>query len=77
MRRSGEIAFRDVQELEREVVHLGGEQLHAAREVVVEVDGRNGGEEAGRRRDQRLGNPRSHDPEVGRSGLRRCPGRRP
>src|SRR5215467_6072483 len=52
----GEIPFCDVQKLHREVVHLRGEQLHAGREHVVVVDGRNRREQTARRRDERFGN---------------------
>src|SRR4051812_40873997 len=55
---SGEVPFRDVEELHGEIVHFRGEQLHFVRQRVIEVDGRNRREESGRRRDERIGNPR-------------------
>src|SRR5690606_33478754 len=39
---SGEVALGDVQELEREVVHLRRVGLHLRRQVVVEIDSRDG-----------------------------------
>src|SRR5687767_6145726 len=55
---SGEVPLGDRQELHGEVVHLVRGLLHAARDVVVEVHGRNRGEEARRRGDERLGDAR-------------------
>ena len=52
---SAEVPLGDVQELEREVVHLRRQELHARCEVVVEIDGGNGREEAGSGRDERVG----------------------
>ena len=57
----GEVPLGDVQELEREVVHLRRVRLHLRGEVVIEVDGRNRREQARR---------------PWRSAPRRCPARR-
>ena len=62
-----EVPFGDVQELEREVVHLRRVDLHLRREVVVEVDRGNGREQADRRRDERFGNAGRDDGEIGRA----------
>ena len=68
----GEVPFRDVQELEREVVHLRRVDLHLRGEVVVEVDGRNRGEQAERRGDQRFGNRPARPRPDPSSPARRC-----
>src|SRR6188474_34617 len=48
----------EVQEVHREPLHLGRPVPHAIDEVVVADDGRNGGREAERGRDERLGDTR-------------------
>src|SRR6266542_2093069 len=48
------IPLRNIQELEREIIHVRREVLHAVREVVVEVHRRDGREEPCRRGNQRL-----------------------
>src|SRR5262245_44662830 len=62
------VAFRDGQEFEREIFHLVRKGFHAARQIVVEIHGRNRGEESERRRDQRFGNRRRDDAKARRSG---------
>src|SRR5262245_29124527 len=51
-----EIPLGNVQELHREIIHVGREQLHAVREVVVGHDRRNG-----RRQSEGRGNQRFRD----------------
>src|SRR5207237_3141071 len=53
-RHLGDRTAHDVEQVEREAVHLRGPVLHAIDEVVVANDGGNGGGEAGGRRHQRL-----------------------
>src|SRR5687768_4058354 len=63
-----EVALGDVQELEREVVHLGGEVLHPVREVVVEIHRRDRREEPRRRRNQRFGDTGGDDRKARGTG---------
>src|SRR4029079_3135999 len=60
----GEVPLGDVQELEREVVHFGGELLHAVREVIVEIHRGNCREEARGGRNQRIGDARRDHREA-------------
>src|SRR5262245_61102272 len=60
-----ERATHDVQELEREAFHLHRPVLDPIHEEVVTHDGRNGGPESRRRRDQRLRDTRRHHRKVG------------
>src|SRR3954447_13523945 len=62
-----EVPFGDVQELEREIIHLRCEVLHPAGVVIVEIQRRHRGEQAGGGRDQRLGDARRDDAEAGRA----------
>ena len=45
--------FENVQKIRREIIHLAIEHLYPAHEVIISHDGRNGGEQADRRGDQR------------------------
>src|SRR4051812_14818818 len=55
---SGKVPFRDIEEFHGEIVQLRREQLHAVAQRVVEIHGRDGGEESGCRRDERIGDTR-------------------
>src|SRR5687767_11456204 len=52
--RRREVALDDVEEVGREVLHVAVQDADARIEVVVRHDGRNGGDQPGGRRDQRV-----------------------
>src|SRR5690606_38394977 len=64
---SGEVALGDGEKLHREVVHFVGGLLHPVRDVVIEVDRRDCGEQPRAGGNERLGNGRRHDREARRS----------
>ena len=71
-----ETALGQVEELEREIVHAGAQFADQVAEVVIE-DGRgDGGEQADRGGDQRLGDAGRDGLEAGGAHLRRGPGTR-
>src|SRR5262245_8932395 len=65
-----EIPLCDREEFEREVLHLIRERFHAAREVVVEIDGGYRREQSHRGRDERFRDSRRHDAETRRARAR-------
>src|SRR5881396_709720 len=60
---------QEIQEVEREAVHLRGPAFHTIHEVVVADDGRDRGAEARGRCDQRLRDPRRDDRQARRALL--------
>src|SRR5262245_26616511 len=65
---SHEVAFGDREELEREILHRRRERLHLMREMIVEIHGRDRGEQTGGRGDQRLGDAGCDHRQARRAG---------